>query len=152
MKKKKKHKAVAVIKYCYTFRTSNFDKLFLFPIWKRVYSERNRHFFQGAWCTGKRTGSHKSCLVKKWWNINNVCLASFIIIKQCLDQLVVCSLFTFIFVDLMLSILCKIFSRYFFIFPRKQDLTSHANCLQWRQFVSNGDNLHEMSSPVFWGK
>ena len=27
--------------------------------------------------------------------------------------------------------------------PRKQDLTFHANC--------NGDNLHEMSKPVFLG-
>ena len=30
-------------------------------------------------------------------------------------------------------------------FPRKQDLTFHANCLQ----ESNGDNLHKMSNPVF---
>ena len=49
---------------------------------------------------------------------------------------------------LTLSILAKIFSRQhievcFLIFPRKQDLTFHAS-------VSNGDNLHEMSSPVFW--
>ena len=31
------------------------------------------------------------------------------------------------------------------IFPRKQDLTFHANCLL-------RDNLHEMSNPVFWEK
>ena len=30
------------------------------------------------------------------------------------------------------------------IFPKKQDLKVHANCLQ--------GNLHEMSKPVFWGK
>ena len=34
---------------------------------------------------------------------------------------------------------------FFVIFPRKQVLTFHASCLQ-------GDNLHEMSKPVFWGK
>ena len=51
----------------------------------------------------------------------------------------------------MLSILGKIFSRrhfeifFFFTFPRKQDMTFHANCLP-------GDNLHEMSKPVFWEK
>ena len=47
--------------------------------------------------------------------------------------------------SLTLSTLGKIFSRrhfeiFFLIFPRKQDLTFHANCL---------DNLHEMSYPVF---
>ena len=36
----------------------------------------------------------------------------------------------------------------FLIFPRKQDLTFHANC----EIVSLGDNLHEMSYPVFWEK
>ena len=46
-----------------------------------------------------------------------------------------------------LSTLDKIFSRqhteiFFLFFPRKQDLTYHANCLQWRQ-------LHEMSNPKF---
>ena len=51
-------------------------------------------------------------------------------------------------VELMLSMLGKTFSRQhfeivFLFFSRKQDLTFHANCL---------DNLHEMSSPVFWGK
>ena len=49
--------------------------------------------------------------------------------------------------SLTLSTLGKIFSRqhfeiFFLIFPRKQDLTFHANCLQ-------GDNLHEMSDPVY---
>ena len=33
----------------------------------------------------------------------------------------------------------------FLIFPRKQDLT-------FMQIVSIGDNLHEMSKPVFWEK
>ena len=33
-----------------------------------------------------------------------------------------------------------------FIFPRKQDLMFHANCLSIR------DNLHEMPNPVFWEK
>ena len=32
---------------------------------------------------------------------------------------------------------------FFLFFPRKQDLTCHANCLP-------GDNLHEMSNPVSW--
>ena len=41
---------------------------------------------------------------------------------------------------LMLSSLGKIFSRQHFkifllFFPRKQNLTFHANCLQWRQFA-----------------
>ena len=40
---------------------------------------------------------------------------------------------------LTLSTLGKIFSRQhfktFFLFSRKQDLTFHANCLQWRQFA-----------------
>ena len=30
---------------------------------------------------------------------------------------------------------------FFLFFPRKQDLTFHANCL--------GDSLHEMSDPIF---
>ena len=34
---------------------------------------------------------------------------------------------------------------FFLNFPRKQDLTFHA-------FVSNEDNLHEISKPVFWEK
>ena len=34
---------------------------------------------------------------------------------------------------------------FFLIFPRKQDLT-------FMQIVSIGDNLHEMSKPVFWEK
>ena len=62
------------------------------------------------------------------------------------------------------------------IFPRKQDLTFHPNCLLRRPFawnvkscflfslgdnfydltfhpiVSLGDNLHEISNPVFWEK
>ena len=33
------------------------------------------------------------------------------------------------------------------IFPRKQDLTFHANCLQRK-----GDNLHEISNPISWEK
>ena len=50
----------------------------------------------------------------------------------------------------MLSMLGKIFNRqdfeiFFIIFPRKQALTFYAN-------VSNGDNLLEMSNPVFWEK
>ena len=36
------------------------------------------------------------------------------------------------------------FEIFFPIFPRKQALTFHVNCLR--------DNLHEMSKPVFWGK
>ena len=32
--------------------------------------------------------------------------------------------------------------KYFLLFPRKQILLFHAN----------GDNLHEMSNPVFWEK
>ena len=40
---------------------------------------------------------------------------------------------------LTLSTLGEIFSRhieiFFLIFPRKQVLTFHANCLQWRQFA-----------------
>ena len=41
---------------------------------------------------------------------------------------------------LLLSTLGKIFSRrhietFFFVFPLKQVLTFHANCLQWRQFA-----------------
>ena len=52
--------------------------------------------------------------------------------------------------SLMISTLGKFFSRrcffFFFLsyFPRKQDVTFHANCL-------NGDNLHEMSN-LFLGK
>ena len=43
-------------------------------------------------------------------------------------------------VTITFSTLEKIFSRrhfeiVFFIFPRKQDLPFHANCLQWRQFA-----------------
>ena len=44
---------------------------------------------------------------------------------------------------LTLSILGKTFSRryleifYYDYFPRKQDLTFHANCLRWRQFAWN---------------
>ena len=83
---------------------------------------------------------------------------------------------------LTLSTLGKLFQQTvfwntFLIFPRKQYLAFHASCLQWRQFalnvkssflgkiriqenriwpflqiVSNGDNLHEMSNPVFWEK
>ena len=34
---------------------------------------------------------------------------------------------------------------YFSYFSQKTDLTLHANCLH-----STGDNLHEMSNPVFW--
>ena len=50
-------------------------------------------------------------------------------------------------INLTLSTLGKIFSRqhfeiFFSFFPRNQDLTFHANCLQ-------GDNLHEMSDPVY---
>ena len=42
----------------------------------------------------------------------------------------------------MLSTLGKIFSRqhieiFFLIFPRRQDLTFHADCLQWRHFAWN---------------
>ena len=33
----------------------------------------------------------------------------------------------------------------FFIFPRKQDLIFHANCLHYI-----GDNFHELAKPVFW--
>ena len=40
----------------------------------------------------------------------------------------------------------------FVIFPTKQDLTFHENCLQWRQFaiVYSGGNLHEMLKPVLF--
>ena len=45
---------------------------------------------------------------------------------------------------------------FFVIFPRKQVLKLHANCLHWiwhvMQIVSFGDNLHEISKPVFWEK
>ena len=63
--------------------------------------------------------------------------------------------------------------KYFSYFPRKQNLTCHANCLCWRRFawnvksfffffssenriwhfmqiVSTVVNLHEMSNSVFW--
>ena len=36
--------------------------------------------------------------------------------------------------------------KYAFIFPNKQDLTFY-----W-EIVSNGDNMHIMSNPVFWKK
>ena len=55
-----------------------------------------------------------------------------------------------LYCTIILSILGKIFSRrfeiFFLIFPRKQDLTFHANCLQF------GDNLHEILNPVFLRK
>ena len=37
---------------------------------------------------------------------------------------------------------------FFLIFPQKQDLTFHANCLHWRHYYY----LHEMSKPVFLEK
>ena len=66
---------------------------------------------------------------------------------------------------LTLTTLGKIFSRrhtdFFLIFPRNHNLTFHANFLHYfflfslksghfMQIVSNGDNLHILSSPVFW--
>ena len=51
---------------------------------------------------------------------------------------------------LVLGMLSKIFTRQhiemvFLFFPKKQDLTFHANCLI-------GDNLHKVSNPVFLRK
>ena len=38
-------------------------------------------------------------------------------------------------------------------FLSKQTLTVYANCLwQYMQIVSLGDNLKEMSIPIFWEK
>ena len=54
------------------------------------------------------------------------------------------------FINPLNSTLCKIFSRryieiFFLIFPRKHNLTLHANCHQWRQ-------LAWMSNPYFLKK
>ena len=40
------------------------------------------------------------------------------------------------------------FAIFYLISSRKKDLTFHANCL----LVKLGDNLHEMSNSIFWGK
>ena len=77
------------------------SKLFLFPIWKRVYSKRKEFapigsiffpsgvdpFWEEAWYAGKQTGSHKRCfpcIVDKRWKIYKVCLVSFryILLKE----------------------------------------------------------------------
>ena len=41
---------------------------------------------------------------------------------------------------------------FFYFFSRKQDLKFHANCLQLQEMSnhSSADNLHEMSTPIFW--
>ena len=77
----------------------------------------------------------KKCLyLEQWWFASELKALSkkkmTVVINSGVSQ---------IFYSLTLGTLGKIFSRhfeiYFLIFPRKQDLTFHANCLHWRQFA-----------------
>ena len=68
----------------YTFKGGSFVKMFCQSLfWKGVYSKRKEcgskffpfgvdFFLEGAWCAGKQTRNHKSCLPWCMWNIGQV--------------------------------------------------------------------------------
>ena len=103
--------------------------------WGKVLCQSNYHYNKFCCCV--------ECLYKVGWLYSIVAMLprrtvkALIILHGCHN---VPSLFTY---ALTLSTLGKIFPQatvwnIFLIFPRKQDLTFHANCLHWRQFAWNG--------------
>ena len=77
---------------------------------------------------------HANCLC-----IYTICMKCQILFsgKNKKNITICCAIFSYFFQKTGFDIPCKLSPIISLIFPRKQDMTFHANCLHWRQFAWN---------------